>query len=145
MRHGLAFLLAALSGASMALQGACNAVLGKKIGPFQAAFLVHVIATLLLGLIVFAARPNGDFRQVSQSPWYSFLGGPLNVLIIWGVLSSIAQLGVAPATTAVLFTQIGTALVLDVLGVTGSRVAFTLTKALGAVLFGLGAWLLLKK
>lgn len=145
MRPLIAFLVASLAGSSMALQGAFNAILGKKVGSFHASFIVHVIGTILLGMVLLLAPGDGSFGRIKESPWYAFLGGPLNVLIIWGVLSSVGRLGVAPATTAILFTQISTALLLDLAGLLGTKISFTPLKALGAVLFGLGAWLLLRQ
>ena len=145
MKPFVAFLVAAMAGASMALQGAFNAVLGKKVGPFHASFVVHVVGTILLGTILLFMANEAGFEKIRESPWYAFLGGPLNVLIIWAVLSSIGRLGVAPATTAILFAQIGTALALDLVGFVGTKARFTPLKAAGAVLFGLGAWLLLRE
>lgn len=145
LRPVLAYLVAALAGSSMALQGAFNAILGNRVGSFQASFIVHAIGTCLLGMILLLGPGDGGLGKITDGPWYALLGGPLNVLIIWGVLSSVGTLGVAPATTAILFAQIGTALLLDLTGLVGTRISFTPLKALGAVLFGLGAWLLLKR
>jgi len=129
----------------MAVQGAVNAVLAKKIGQFHAAFLVHVTGAALLAIILLLGLAQGDLKNLRASPWWSFLGGPLSVLIVWGVISSVSRIGVGAATTAILALQILTALLLDLLGVTGQKVSLNFSRVLGAVVFIIGAYLLLKK
>lgn len=137
--------IAGLSGVSMALQGALNAVLGKKVGSFEAAFLVHLTGSIILAVILLTGMSQGQLKAASSAPWWSFLGGPLSVLIIWGVLSSIGKVGVGFATTAIVAAQITAALVLDMFGITGEKVPLDMWKGLGAVLFVLGAYLLLRR
>lgn len=137
-------LIAALAGASMAVQGAFNAVLGKKVGSFEASFIVHLIGTALLGGLLAFGVGQGGLRKAAEAPWWSFLGGPLSVLIIWGVLTSVGQLGVSNANTAIVAAQIVTAIVLDCIGLTGEKVSIGWIKVVGAVLFVFGVYLLLR-
>jgi transporter family-2 protein len=137
-------LIAALAGASMAVQGAFNAVLGKKAGSFEASFIVHVIGAVLLGGLLAFGMGQGDYRKAAEAPWWSFLGGPLSVLIIWGVLTSVGQIGVSSANTAIVAAQIVTAIILDCLGVTGEKVSIGWMKVVGAVLFIFGVYFLLR-
>ena len=138
-------LIAALAGASMAVQGTLNSSLGKKAGPFEAAFIVHAVGAGLLGGMLLMGLGQGALRQAAQAPWYSFLGGPLSILIIWGVLVSVGEVGVSAANTAIVAAQITVALVLDVLGASGQKFVFSWQKVLGAALFIVGAYLLLKR
>ena len=138
-------LLAAIAGASMAVQGTLNAVLGKKTGSFEASFIVHVLGALILGIVLLLGVSDGDVRKAVGAPWWSFLGGPLSVIIIWGVLTSIGSVGVGAATTAIVASQIATALALDVLGLSGHKMVLDWTKYLGAAAFILGAYLLLRE
>ena len=57
----------------MAVQGAFNAVLGKKAGSFEASFIVHLIGTLLLG----GLNALGLGREVAKRllRLVEFLGG----------------------------------------------------------------------
>lgn len=137
-------LIAALAGASMAVQGAFNAVLGKKAGSFEASFIVHVIGAVLLGGLLAVGMGHGGLRKALEAPWWSFLGGPLSVLIIWGVLTSVGQIGVSNANTAIVAAQIVTAIILDCLGVTGEKVSIGWMKIVGAVLFIAGVYFLLR-
>lgn len=138
-------ITAGMAGASMAVQGALNAVLGKKVGEFEAAFIVHVIGTLLLGIMLALGVSSGDLRNIRLAPWFSFLGGPLSAIIVWGVISSVSKVGVTSATTAVVTLQIFTALILDFIGLTGRKIPLDFTRILGAVIFIIGAYLLLRK
>ncbi|HHX29151.1 MAG: DMT family transporter [Bacillota bacterium] len=140
----VALLIAALSGASMAVQGAFNAVLGKKAGSFEASFIVHLIGTLLLGGLLALGLGQGGLRKAALAPWWSFLGGPLSVLIIWGVLKSVGEVGVSNANTAIVAAQIVTAILLDCIGVTGEKVSISWMKGVGAILFISGVYLLLR-
>jgi transporter family-2 protein len=141
----LSYIIAAIAGAAMAVQGTFNWILGEKTGGFEAAFIVHVIGAVLLGIILLSGRTGGNFSDARSAPWFSFLGGPLSVLIVWGVLTSIGKIGVAPATTAIVGAQIFMALFLDVLGVAGQKVPLCAGRCIGAVVFVIGAYLLLKK
>lgn len=143
--HITPLLLAAIAGASMAVQGTLNAVLGKRTGAFEASFIVHVLGSLILGLVLLLGLSDGDVRKATEAPWWSFLGGPLSVVIIWGVLTSIGSVGVGAATTAIVAAQITTAIVLDILGLSGQKMPFDWTKGVGAVAFILGAYLLLRE
>ena len=102
----LSYIIAAIAGAAMAVQGTFNWILGEKTGGFEAAFIVHVIGAVLLGIILLSGRTGGNFSDARSAPWFSFLGGPLSVLIVWGVLTSIGKIGVAPATTAIVGSDI---------------------------------------
>lgn len=133
-----------MSGVSMALQGAVNAVLGKKVGSIEAAFVVHVVGSAILGAVLLTGMTGGSVKGTLQAPWWSLLGGPLSVAIIWGVLWSMKNVGVGSATTAIVAAQITAALLLDTLGITGQKVPIDVSKGLGAVLFVAGAYLLLR-
>lgn len=137
--------IAALAGASMAVQGTLNSILGKKAGSFEAAFIVHVIGAVLLGALLLTGVSQGSLSRATSAPWYSFFGGPLSILIVWGVLVSVGRLGVSAANTAIVAAQISLALVLDFCGASGQKLAFSWIKVLGAAMFIVGAYLLLKQ
>jgi transporter family-2 protein len=129
----------------MAIQGSLNSVLGKIVGLWEATFVVHVVATLLVAIIIFILNLNkGDFANLSEAPWYTYVGGILNVLILYGVVMSIPKLGVANATTAIIVGQVTTAVLIDHFGLWGlEAIPFQWIKLLGVALLALGARLLL--
>ena len=108
----LALVIALAAGVSMAIQGSINTRLGQVIGNWEAILVVHVVglATILILLFAFGLG-KGNLSLVTRGPWYSSLGGLIGVLIVWGVVSSIPQLGVAVATTSIIRGQNPTTLI----------------------------------
>ncbi len=138
-------LAAALSGAAMALQGTFNAALGKALGLWESTLLVHVIGTLTaLAIVLVLGIGFSNYQKVGSVPWFAFLGGVLNVVIIYAVARSIPQIGVGNATTAIIVAQILTALLVDGLGLFGmKRIQFQYLDLLGVALLTVGARILL--
>lgn len=142
----LALLLAALSGLFMALQGTLNSALSKAVGLLEASFIVQVVGSLTGLALLLAGLGQGSLLKFREAPWYTYLGGLLGIAIIYLVASSIAQAGVASATTAVIVGQVLTAAVIDWFGWFGvEQVPFSLWKGLGILLMAGGAWLLLSR
>lgn len=139
--------IAALAGAAMALQGTFNAVLGKSAGVWPSTFLVHIVGTATALLVMLFCRSGWfNLEQLAQVPWYAFLGGLLNVLIIYGVVKTIPQVGVGNATTAIIVAQILTAVLIDGLGAFGmKKYDFQYLDLLGIALLAIGSRILLLK
>jgi len=139
--------IAALAGAAMALQGTFNAALGKSIGVWSSTLLVHIIGTATAFFIMLFCRSGWfNLEQLSQVPWYAFLGGVLNVLIIYGVVKTIPQVGVGNATTAIIVAQILTAVLIDGLGAFGmKKYEFQDLDLVGIALLAIGGRILLLK
>jgi len=136
--------LAALSGAAMALQGTFNAALGKVIGVWQSTLVVHVIGVLTVVIIIIALGAGWQTNKLQEVPWYAYLGGIMNVVIIYAVVRTIPQIGVGNATTAIIVAQILTALMIDNLGAFGMKqYDFQIKDLLGVLLLAAGARILL--
>ncbi|WP_018248426.1 DMT family transporter [Orenia marismortui] len=146
--EGIIFIIiAAISGLAMAIQGSLNSGLGKVIGDLEATFVVHVIATMLVSLLLFIfSLGKGDLSQLSEAPWYTYLGGILNVIILYGVIYSIPNLGVANATTAIITGQVLTAILVDHFGLFGlEKIHFQWTQLVGVLFLAIGVKLLYVK
>ena len=143
----IAFFLAALAGSAMAVQGALNSALGKKIGLLEATLIVLLIGTLTALLALYPlGLGKGNLAHLLQVPWYYLSGGVLIVLITYGVVASIPRLGVANATTAIVAAQIITAVILDHFGVFGLQaIPFSLWRVAGFVLMAVGTRLMLMR
>ncbi|CFW97459.1 Protein of unknown function DUF606 [Syntrophomonas zehnderi OL-4] len=137
--------VAACSGAAMALQGTLNTALGKITGIWESTLIVHVIGAITAFLIIVALGIGfNSINKLSQAPWYVYLGGVLNVVIIYAVVRSIGQIGVGNATTAIIVAQIATALLIDGLGAFGmKKYEFHYIDLLGIALLAIGARILL--
>jgi len=136
--------IAALSGAAMALQGTLNTALGKIVGVWESTLLVHIIGTLAaLVIMLIVGTGFGGLGKVSTAPWYTYLGGILNVLIIYAVVRSMPQIGVGNATTAIIVAQLITALLIDTTGAFGmKKMPFQYLDILGVALLAIGARIL---
>ncbi len=141
----LAFIIAAVAGSTMALQGALNSALGKIVGLLEATLIVLVIGTITVLIILYPLNlGEGNLGNMSKAPWYTFLGGVLIVLITYGVVASMPKIGVANATTAIVAAQVATAVFIDHFGLFGlEAVPFSYWKILGLVLMAAGTRLML--
>jgi len=143
----LSLVIASLAGVAMAVQGSINSALGKIIGLWETTFIVHLVGLVLVTFLLFGCKlGDGCWDRFFQAPWYAYLGGVLGVLIIYGVVRSIPQVGVAPATTAIILGQVFTASLVDHFGLFGmQKISFSWYDGLGTLLMAGGAWLLLKQ
>lgn len=128
----------------MALQGTFNAAMGKVIGVWQSTLAVHIIGTAATLLIMLAWGMNwGQYNRLGELPWYAWLGGILNVLIIFAVVTAMPKIGVGNATTAIVVAQIMTAVAIDALGAFGmQQYRLRWLDLLGVALLAGGTWIL---
>jgi len=143
----LAIVAAAIAGATMATQGKLNSELSKSLGLLTATFLVHLLATIILAIIVLIAGiGRANLAKVTGVKWYTLLGGPLSVLIIYAVAYSLSKVSAAAGTTAIIVMQLLTAALIDHLGILGSeRLPFTPIKLAAIGLIAAGAKILLNQ
>lgn len=129
----------------MAVQGSLNSALGKVVGLLEATLVVHVVGTVFTVALLLGGLRSGQLGRLAQAPWYSYAGGLLGVGITYGVVRSIPQVGVAPATTAIIVGQVATAALIDHLGLFGlERLTFQWLNGAGLLLLAAGAYLLLR-
>lgn len=143
--HGklLSLFFAALAGSLMAVQGTFNSILGKIIGLIEGTFSVHLIGTITAGILLLCLGCGG-FSKWGEVPWFAWLGGPIGVVIIFGVAFSIPKLGVGVATTAIIGAQLLTAYLIDHFGLFGMEtIPFNLWKLGGILLIVAGSKILL--
>lgn len=138
--------IAALAGAAMAVQGSLNSVLTKNTGIWPSMLWVHVTGTILVAVLLLVSKSSFSVLWTQPSPWPAYLGGLLNVLIIWGVIKSMPVIGVGNATTAIVLLQLITAVLIDNIGLLGlKKIGFCWWNLLGIILMAVGARLMLIK
>lgn len=141
----LPFLIAAISGVAMAIQGTLNSALSQKTSLLSATLLVHIIGTLVALLTVIVWRVPLFKHHWFSVPWYLYLGGVLSVIIVGLVAVSIPKVGVCNATTAIIIGQVGMAVLIDHFGLFGvERLHWNGWQLLGIGLFAAGAKLLFR-
>lgn len=141
----IAFLMAAIAGCAMAVQGSLNAALGKIIGLLESTLVVTALGAITAFLALYPLKlGEGGLTQITEASWYKVMGGPLLVLITYSVAFSIPRLGVANATTAIVAIQVTTAIVIDHFGLFGlEAVSFSWWKLLGLGLLAAGTRIML--
>ena len=139
------FLMAAISGIAMAIQGTINSSLSQKTSLLSATLVVHIIGTLVALVAVLAWQaPLLKYNWLSV-PWYLYLGGLLSVLIVGLVAVSIPKIGVCNATTAIIIGQVSMAVLIDHFGWFGTcRLPWSSSQLIGIALFAAGAKLLFR-
>ncbi len=137
--------IAAFSGAAMAIQGTLNAALGKVLGVWESTLIVHLVGTITSLLVIIVLGIGfSNLSKLGQAPWYIYMGGVLNVAIIYALVRSIPQIGVGNATTAIIVAQVLTALLIDCTGCLGmKKMDFHYIDLLGVALLAIGARILL--
>ena len=145
MRSWLLWLLAGGAGVLMAVQGSLNGALSKVIGVLESNFIVHAVGLGLIAILLFiCGLGQGDLSRVTQAPWYMYLGGVLNVAIIYGVMFCIAKSGAGTATTAIITGQLAMSMLIDQFGWFGlEQQTFTWQRGVGLVLMAIAARMLL--
>jgi len=141
----LPFLIAAISGVAMAVQGTINSSLSQKTSLLSATLVVHVIGTFVALVTMLAWRAPLLEHDWSSVPWYLYLGGVLSVIIVGLVAVSIPKIGVCNATTAIIIGQLSMAVLIDHFGWLGmSKLHWSPWQLLGIGFFAAGAKLLFR-
>lgn len=139
------FLIATISGITMAVQGTINSQLSQKTSLISTTFIVHIIGTLVALIAVLAWRAPLLNYNWSSVPWYLYLGGVLSVIIVGLVAVSIPKVGVCNATTAIIIGQVSMAVLIDHFGWFGiSRLPWSPWQLIGIIFFAVGAKLLFR-
>ncbi len=147
MQFFIFLIIAAAAGILMAIQGSMNGAMGKIIGMLEGNFLMHVIALVMVVILLFVlGLGKGDLTKWNQVPWYLYLGGVINVAIIYGVMYAIGNVGAGAATTAIICGQLAMALIIDTFGIFGlEKVALSWTRGIGLALMCVAARMILCK
>lgn len=116
----LGFIMSAVAGACMSIQGVMNTRLGEHIGTMEANALVQLTAALLSALALIFYR-TGSFAGLPQTPWYYCLGGALGLIITLSVMLGIGRLTPTVAISVILISQLSVAAIIDALGLMGTE------------------------
>ena len=145
----LFFLPLALGiGVAMAIQTALNTQLRSYLHyPLQAAFLSFLVGTILLALMVLLQnQPKPSLQQLSQIPWFLWLGGFLGVYAISLSIYTAPKLGFLTLSGLIIFGQLAMSLLLDHFGWLGTeKMPVNWQRLLGAIIIFVGVMLTLQR
>jgi transporter family-2 protein len=123
------------AGASLAIQPALNAQLGRHVTGLGAAFVSLGGSALVIGLVLAAAGDVGDLRGVGGvSPVY-LVGGLCGALNVTVALFAVSRLGAGGVAAVTVTSQLVVSGAMDRFGLLGlDRVALSPTRVAGFVL-----------
>ena len=139
------FLYAVIAGAAMSVQGVMNTRMGDKAGVLETNAYVQLTG-FVLALIIALLFGKGDIRQMTQAPWYAWLGGVLAPVITVTVMLSVGALSPTVAISTILLSQLAVAALIDAFGIMGAeQIAFNWKKLLGLGMMAAGVILIKMK
>lgn len=135
----IGYLIAALSGALMSIQGVFNTQVTKQSGLWLASAFVQMTALLIClgGWMIKERTPVSALWSVQ--PKYMLLGGVIGALITVTVVKSMDMMGPAKAVLCIVFVQILVAYLIEVFGLFGvDKQPLEWKKVIGAIIAMVG-------
>ena len=137
-------LLPLLAGFGIGFQQAMNGSIGQAAAsPLLATLLNFVVGTAFIGIVLLTEVPNLERIDWSTNPLL-YLGGLIGVIFIFAQVVIVRIIGILAMGISLLFGQLVTSLVLDLVVPTGHD-PLELTSLIGLALVGLGAVLVIRK
>ncbi|ENW79095.1 hypothetical protein F909_03420 [Acinetobacter sp. ANC 3929] len=135
-------------GIAMAFQTAINAQLRENLNsPLQAALLSFLIGTLILAcLVYFQGATKPSLSELSQIPWFLWLGGCLGVYAISMSIYTAPKLGFLTFSGLVIFGQLVISMFIDHFGWLGTdKTPINWQRLLGSIVIFIGVLLTLQR
>ena len=135
-------------GVAMTFQTAINSQLRDYLhSPLQAALLSFLVGTIVLAILVFfQAAEKPGLQELSQLPWYLWLGGVLGVYAISISIYTAPKLGFLTLSGLIIFGQILMSMIVDHFGILGTeKFAINWQRFIGGVVIFIGVLLTLQR
>lgn len=135
-------------GIAMAFQTAINTQLREYLNsPLQAALLSFFIGTIVLALLVcFQSASKPSLSEISQIPWFLWLGGFLGVYAISLSIYTAPKLGLLTFSGLVIFGQLVISMFIDHFGWLGiEKTPINWQRLLGSIVIFIGVLLTLQR
>ena len=132
----LMILLAILGGVLTTLSMIVSSTLGKKIGLIQST-IIHYIGGLIGGvfiLIGLGSKIAPSIAEMSNMPFYIFLGGVIGVMVVYTSNVVIPKIPVVYSTLLMFSGQMLCAIIIDAIVMKD----FSILKLIGAIIVVLG-------
>lgn len=132
----LMILLAVLGGVLTTLSMVVSSTLGKKIGLIQST-IIHYIGGLIGGvfiLIGLGSKIAPSIAEMSNMPFYIFLGGVIGVMVVYTSNIVIPKIPVVYSTLLMFSGQMLCAIMIDAIVMKD----FSILKLIGAIIVVLG-------
>ncbi len=137
-------IVAAFAGIAIAIQTPLSNMVGRRLGPMESAFIVHLGGAILAAIILAFSR-GGGLGAWQQVPWYALCAGFLGLIIIGSINLTIPRLGAAATTTLMVVAQLVISSVIDHFGLFEVDVRpMTFARLFGIGFLVAGAWLIVR-
>ena len=111
-------VMSVMGGVLFALQSPINARLGNAMGgPLVGAFLSFLTGTIILSVILLMQRKTIPLTNITQTPWWLWIGGTLGAFMVFAAAYSVERLGSAAMLALIIAGQIIASLVIDHYGI----------------------------
>lgn len=114
-------LYSLLAGIAIAVQGVMNTRVSEKAGFWLTNTIVHG-SGFLVSLLIFSLLRDGTVSSIQTMNKGYLLGGVIGVIIVFSVMKGIGHLGASYSVVILLISQLVFALIIDSLGLFGTRV-----------------------
>ncbi len=139
----MGYILSAIAGAVMSIQGVMNTRLSEKIGLYESNAFVQGTA-FAASLVALLFLKNGNWANLKDINKIYLLGGLLGLVITVTVMLGIKSLSPTVAISVILISQLFVAALIDAFGIFDSKqISFGWNKYL-ALLLMIGGVLLFK-
>jgi transporter family-2 protein len=138
-------LVALLGGIATGVQAGVNALLGRKIGTIEGAFVSFMVGTVALFLLMLFFG-KGNLGQMFNLPRWQLTGGLLGSFFVLIMVMAVPKIGVATTLIAVISGQLLASTVIDHFGLLGGRqIPIDWQRGLGLVLLAAAMFLFYRK
>ena len=144
----LFYILPIFAGIAMTIQSGVNSQLRVATNhPLVATFISFLGGILAICLLLlFSRQPLPPFSTYPAISWYKFTGGLFGVFVVYAVIFSVKEIGVANMFVLIIAGQMFTAVIMDHFGFLGMRESPVTMQKLAGILFLIaGAYLVNKK
>lgn len=137
-------LLVVAVGMGIAAQTQFAGTLGQYVGVMESVFIIHLGGLVVAAAYLLAAR-GGNLAAWRVAPWYALCGGIIGVLIVGGYSYAIPRIGLAPAITLGIASQLILSALLSHYGLLGAlQQPMTPSRLAGVAVLLLGTWLVVR-
>lgn len=137
-------ILTVVVGLAIASQTQFAGILGQHVGIMGSVFIIHLGGFLVSGIYLLLAG-GGTINAWRTAPWYVLCGGLLGVMIVGGYAFVIPRIGLAPAITLAVSSQLIFSALLSHYGVLGAiQQPLTLSRIIGILVLLVGTWLIVR-
>ena len=140
-----AIILTVVVGLAIGTQTLFAGVLGHRVGVMESVFIIHLGGLVAAGAYLLFVG-GGNLGAWRAAPWYVLLfGGLLGVVIVGGYAFVIPRIGLAPAITITVSSQLILSAILSHHGVLGAvQQPITVSRIAGILVLLVGTWLIVR-